>query len=770
MQLNEIKSFAADKPLGDPSLSSSPAAVTLSSPSQTVNIPDPGNAAGTLGCFVLSGGAATSVAIVNASSDPDPAGYFNLGATAQPAAEVSGAAPAIEPPITFDPTLAYVVISGLSVSGKLAGSFTIGGPATLGLDGSLCLDAGACMAFPRATPAQDAVKAAADGFRSVFALPELLAPPPNPPATLQVLTVGVQGALSLSLTLTASSLTGTLADAINDALSTTGLFSFSAAPAATVTVSVGASDGYRLFAQKVPGGTQFSVKKCLSTSLGLNGGVGLTVTVTSPELDALVDSAIDQLVQNDEGTLQRLLASAATAVSGLSAGDQPKLAALLAKFKISISDAGALQELQAKVADLKADIASRLQALVCAQFTYTWQRLTSQSIVARFSVPDAVLPKYHLDILRLDLTRLLAAGPADGVVVSRILGQELQQVDVGYGFSFGLAGFTFLKSWDSLTLKFIELDSSGGGQGTLRQYSFLGKRAYQADWLKASEDQYVELDASTSVALPSPDVSDFQIRLSIAFSWKNRLIRDIVSEVADHGALINAFASGDVAAAAASLVPADLAPTATGDALVSLTVSDAMLRQLLPTLMRGDYLTYLAPYAMARALPFYPSYPERADADRRTGAYAQVFADFLGLESVSPDTVAQLCAKEFGAQAGISPGLASAEGTLDVGWTARDVLAEADPGDVQDAVKNQVPGFFAQLQARAGDFHAVFPSCVSDFSTLAAQRYGCRVFAGMFVIAASMNPAWLARIPRTVQISWTDAAGKTRTTVAKQGS
>jgi hypothetical protein len=175
MQISELKSFAADKPRGDPSLAGSPVAVTLSTPSRTINIPDPANGAGGPGCVTRSGGAGMSVAIVNASSSPDPAGYFNLGADIEPAAEAPGGAPAIEPPITFDPTQADVVVSGLSVNGNLAATFPIRGPAAPGLDGSLCLDAGACMAFSRATPVPDAVKAATEGFKSVFALPDLFA-------------------------------------------------------------------------------------------------------------------------------------------------------------------------------------------------------------------------------------------------------------------------------------------------------------------------------------------------------------------------------------------------------------------------------------------------------------------------------------------------------------------------------------------------------------------------------------------------------------------
>jgi hypothetical protein len=763
---SDIKGFMPDRPLGDPTLPGSPVAVALNGPSQTINLPDPKDPSGTVGCFVVSACEKTTLAVVNSSSDPDDTGYFNLGADVHSAAEDPDQAPWIEPPVAFDPTLAYLVVGGLAVTFKGSATFPIGSPATLGLDGSLTLDAGACVGFPRATMASTALAALAPGLRTLFSPDDLLAAAPSPPASLVVLTFGVQGSLTLSLTLTASSLTSVMADSINAVLASTGVFQFTASPSLTVSVSVGVTDGYRVFAQKLPASTLFSVKKSLSTSLGLSASAGLTVTVASADLDALVDSAIDQWAGNAEGTLARLLASGAA----LADSDQPTLSALMTKLGLPTTPAGAVAALASKVSDLEADLTSRLEALVCAQFTYTWRRLTTRSIVAQFTVPDAVLRKYHSDILRLDLSRIMAADPADGIVVSRVIGQDSQEIQIGYGFSFGVAGYTFLKSWDTLDLKFVELDSTGPGLAPRHQYSFLGKRAYDVNWLKTSQENCVELDASTAASLATPDASDFQTRLSVAFTWKSCAFQDIAAEVVDHGAVLDAFASGDVTATLQDLAARGLALDATGDAVVSLVVPAAVLPQLVAVLTRGDFLTYLAPNAMARALYYYAPYPERADADRRTNVYAQVFADFLQLDDASQAPVAQLCAAEFRSSPGLSPGLAEAEGGENLPWTAQAIVADADPGDLQEAVKAKLPALFAQLRSPQGDFRAFFPACVGNFSDLAAQRYGCRVLAGALLMAASQNPSTLASLSRTVQFTWKDGKGAAHTLVAKPQS
>lgn len=759
--LRAIAGFAVDKPLKDPSLPSSPVSLGLNSVFSPVNLPNPANPAVTLGSFTVSAGAQASVAIINSSGDPDPVGYLNLAAGAPQEAEDPANGPVIEPPCAYDPGLAYVVITGLSVTGKLSGTFTIGGPAALGLDGSAALDASACTAFPSGSMAYASLSAAAANFRTVFSLAELLAPAPAPPCALQVLSFGVQAGLGLSLTLTAASMATTVADSLAAVLGQTGPFSFTAGPSASVTVSASATDGFRVFAQRAAGGTLFSVKKSLSTCIGLTAGAGLSVTVADADLDALVASVLDQTAGAADGTVRSLLAAAG--------GAAPALLGVVGKLGLPTTPGAEMQSLQNAWASLKTDLTQRIVAVVSAQFTYSWRRLTTQSLAAQFTVPDAVLPKYHADVLSLDLTRLMTEGAADGVLFTRILGQKVTEVDVGYGFSFGIAGYTFLKSWDSLTQKFVELDSTGGDGGTLRQFSFLGKRAYEASWLDSKQDNYVELDASTAAPLASPDASDFQAGLSVAFSWKGCGFRGILDTVADHGAVIGAL-DPDVAGAAQSFVAAGLPLDATGDALVSLVVPDAVLRQLLPTLTGSAYRQTIAPYAMARALPYYAPYAERNQVDSRTNAYAQVFADFLATQAgtLQTDTVGRLCSLHL-APPNATTGLASSESGEDVGWTAQNVVDSASQDDLQDAVVNRVPGCFSLLQARTGDFRTVFPSCVSDFSGLAGQAYGTRIFASMLFLAAGVNPAWQDRVPRSVLFSWKDEKG-THSIVTRQGT
>jgi hypothetical protein len=766
-----LAALAGGKLLGDPAVPGAPVSLQLPAQSHQVDLTTPTDPTSRLGSFAISADAAASVALIRQATDPDPAGYFNLAGGAATAADN---APSLQPPVPFDPTLAYVVVSAVKVSGQLTGRLAIGAAGTLALDGSGSLDASACMAFPRDTPAWAAVSTAVSQFKTIFSGSELAALTPvgsGLPAPWQVLSFGVQGQVNLALKLTASSLAGQAADAVNAVLNGSGPFRFDASAAATLAVTFGASDGFRLFAHRAaPGAVTFSLKKASSTSLGLTANLGLQVAVSDTDLDNFVNSVFEQAGGAAAGTVQALLAS--PAAGPLSAAQLQTVQALLAKFGAGNVVGRELAALQAKLAALRADLLGRISPVVAAQFTYSWQRLTSASLVARFTVPDAVLGAALPDILALNLDALLGRAAADGIVFATVLGETVRTLNVGYGFSFGLDGYTFFKSWDSLQTRFVELTSLAPAGGWLRRESFLGKRAYTSSWLDSTQCNYVELDAAMSAPSAAPALGDFHPALSLAFSWKNVPFAKILPVATDFGVVVGAFPTDDVLAARQALVDAGLDSGATGDVLVNLTVGSTTLRQLLPVLNGPEYRTQLAPNAMARALPFTAGFPERSDAGRRMQVYGAVFAGFLATEEIAADTIARLCQDELPrvtTGGGVSPSLINGETNAPVlAWTAQGTVTMADASSLQDAIVTQLPACFADLARTNGDFRQLFPDCVSNFSPLAAQSYGTRIFASLLLLAARITPQLQEQPTRTVQFTWADGA-TSRTVVARQG-
>ena len=61
------------------------------------------------------------------------------------------------------------------------------------------------------------------------------------------------------------------------------------------------------------------------------------------------------------------------------------------------------------------------------------------------------------------------------------------------------------------------------------------------------------------------------------------------------------------------------------------------------------------------------------------------------------------------------------------------------------------------------DFHSLFSDCNDQIAELAAQNFGCRIVAGILMLAASDTPGCLDGVVRSVQLSWKDSGGLSRT-------
>jgi hypothetical protein len=758
--LSILAGLATSKPIGDPSLPSSPATLALPAQNQTIALPN------SLGSFSVSAGAQAAFAVVNSASDANVDGYFDLEKSTPPAAQDPANAPLLEAPVPYDATQAYLVLTGLSATGKVADKLTVGANGAVGLGGNFALDISACTAFARTTPIWDALQAAAQNFKTVFSSAELQSLSPT-----ETVSLGIQGGLCLTLSLTYTSLAPALAETVASVLGAAGPFSFTAGPSATLSVTGQVTDGYRIYAQRPnPGATRFSITKQASTSLGLDGGLGLSVSVSEPDLDALITAAAAQLA----GVLAADLRAALAAGAGsLSLAQTQLVADVAAKLGLSDPTQSALSWLQTELAALATDLVGRITAKVSAQFTYTWQRLTSDALAVQFSVPDAALDAHLPAIVSLDLSAVTALNPPDGIVVTRLLGQTIQQIDVGYGFSFGVFGYVFLKSLDSAQTRFIELDTRTPQNGLLRQFSFLGKRGYTATWFGATQANSVELNAAMPAPLAAPTAGDFTVGLSVAFAWTGVDLGSILETLADHAVLIGASDSDSVPDTLAALSKSGVAAGLTGSATVSLVAPQAALQLLLPALTGPAYRTMYGPYALAWALPCtadVEQFAERAQGNRRGQAYAQMWSSFLATPNPDTSTVPRCCRADLPAIQCPGP-LVAAEGEDPNGrvWSAATIAAEASVADLQDAVLNQVPRALSLLQTRQGDFHTLFAACSDGLAELAAQPFGCRVLAALLRLAATQVPGGLGLLSRSVHITWSDS-GRTRSVVLKGGS
>lgn len=746
--LKSIRLFVDNPSLGDPTVPSAPIAIPISEQFSEVL-----SANGlTAGGVQVALGAETNLVFVNDVKDPNCEEFFNLGSLDQAAAEDPAAAPEISAPITFDATKAYVVLTGVSANGKLSGT---GGSAglSLGLDASADLSLATCTAFDRTTSINDAAVEVFNQFKTIFSVTDLGLLRAN-----ETLMLGFGGSLRLTLELAATSLADAVASGVLAALGRASPVTISAAPSATLKVIVEVTDGYRLYAQRgyASGDVLFSVRKTASRCLGVEGAVGIKAEFADAQvlLDAL-SAAFAAIL----GLPRQLVALALSdvGVDRLSANDQALVAKAVSLAKLGDPALPPWQNLKTALACAQERAEEVVPQKITASLAYTWRRLTSESDVARFRVTGSALAVFHTKILALDLSALIAAAKAGqpGIVFERFLGKRVNTVEIGYGFCFGLNEFTFLKSWDTRSSRYIWLSDYDGKV----QVSFLGRRGYDSTWMGRGSGHSVELNASMPhFTAPPPRPADFEVGFNVAFTWKEQAFVSILNDVADHAVMLQALPFADVTEAGNFLSTSPALLGQTGCVTASILVPPQVAQSILGQLSGPDTDLLLA-YAMARALPcgdFGRDFAARRNAESRMRAYAPIWGAFLANREMTLDTLGATAGTQL---ASVDANLARLEPDPQQlwGWSVRGIARNfggtAELLEACDELR-----FGCRKLARRGDagtdYH-VFEDASKASDELWADHFGARVFASLLFLGATREPGVLSRVERKVLFTWT---------------
>lgn len=742
--LSELKLFEKNPALGDPGLPVTPIAFKLSE-TQSADLTENG---AKVGAVSLEFSATTSIAFVNDAKDPDPEGLFDLQEPKDPAAEDPEAAPEIAPPIVFDATKAYVVLSGITATGKLAGEGT-SGALGLGLDASGQLSAAFCREVPRATTIRDATLGTFRAYKSIFHPADLQALGPG-----ETVTLGLGGKLKLGLDLTAASVADAIAGAVQGTLGK--LIAIETTGTAKISVSFEVEGGYRVYAQAAAaGGVQFTVRKATSRIIGVEGTVGVTAALKDPA--AIAQPLFDQLARIT-GLPPALLDKIEQSASVEALSDDEKKLFQKAVEKLGLDDPkiDAWQALKKAIEDAKKKVQALLEKKAEAAFTYTWRRTTKQTAVARFVLQGDALARHHANLLRLDIDAIRAdrASATNDVRFDRFLGKKVDTIETGHGFALGWGDFTLMKSWTTRSTRFIwqrDLDDRV-------QVAFLGKRGYEETWFGDKTTHVCEIDASTPhFSAPPPRPGDFELQLQATFTWKDNQFGDIAREVADHGLLIGALAGSDVSAATVALYQAGLPSRQAGQATVSIQVPAAATAALLAGIARGEDLLARA---LSRALPcgsYGENFEARRNVARRTAAYAPIWTELLRAKDLELDVIGRFAAAQLKDIDGSLSRNEDNNPTLRT-WSLRGIV-EINGGLARETQKiSLLLRALLDLHQRASSAEGlkVFETAAGNASPFCGDRYGARTFAALLYLAAEREPGLLPQIARKVSFTWKD--------------
>lgn len=753
----QLKAFAANPSLDDPSLPSTPVALGLSQDLAE----DLTQGGSKLGSAKISLQASAGLAIVNDPQDPNPEEFFDLGQKPEATSDDPTAALELAPPVKFDPAKAYLVFTGISAAGKLTGSANTSSLG-LGIDASGSLSLAMCVEYPRTTRVLAAAADLVDNFKTVFSQSDLLSLRPT-----ETLSLALGGTLKLSLQITAAGLADSLATAVQEALNVTGGVAVSASAALKIGVSFEVDAGYRLFAQSTPTlkTVRFSVRKTTSRIAQVDGSLGVEAKVKDPA--ALLKPLAGALAAFT-GLPGALVDKAAGAIpaNALTPAEMDLVNQAIDKLGLRDPKLDAWQALKNRIATAQQRLATLLTSKAQAAFRYTWSRTTNASAIAQFTLDTAALARHHANVLRLDLDALLA-DQAGGVTFDRFLGRKVDMIELGYGFGLSLGAFTFARGWDTRSTRYIiqtDLDRRA-------QIAFLGKRSYQAVWLDREEDYTVELNATMPHFSPVPvSAAEFEVGLQVTFSWPNRVFGDVLDDVADHGLVVGALDQTDVREAAVALTQAGVPALAKGTALVSLTLAPSTLPALLAVATGGDSDSLLAS-ALGRSMPcggFGLEFAARRDLAARTAAYAPVWAALLADPDMEPESLGALGNEKL-----FNVDRALARYELDAnqfwGWSVRGIARNNDGPAGLARLIAELPFALAALNNRGapGVTYTVFEDLVKGTSRAWGVRFGARTFASLLVLAAQRQPGLLRRTVRKVSFSWND--GTDRRLEFKQG-
>ncbi len=760
-KLKHLALFVKNPELDDPALPAAPIALGLSETREEALMED-GRRVGGVSVTV---GARAHLAVINDRGDPNTDGFLDLGGKGEPSADDPEAAPAIEPPVPYDPDRAYLVVTGASATGKLTGDAGTSA-LTVGLDASGELTLASCTAYPRTTRLVDAADDALEHFKTVFSLEDLLALRPN-----ETLMLGVGGRLSLSLEIPASCLGDAVAAGIEAVLARTFPIALNVAPTASLSLSAEIQDGFRLYAKRgdAEGGVEFSVRRAASRTLQLDGAAGIRVELTDGmALVSTLSATLARITGLPGALIDRALNDAPE--DSLSTDERAWVERAVDLLKLREPHRAPWKRLTEALRAMEKRAREVVPQKVTAGFRYTWRRITSESHLARFRLSPAMLAVHHADVLRLRLDPLmaLARGGTPGVSFDRFLGKRMQRVEIGYGFCFGVNEFTFLKSWDSRLSRYIwlrDLDERV-------QVAFLGRRGYESTWLGRSEGHEVEIDAAMPRFAPAPPRPlDFELGLHVAFSWKNRALAGITRDVADHAAALGVVSGDDHAELVQTFDQGLGAGAREGDAYVSLLVPPAVADVLLAHLAGAAGPRLLA-RALARALPcgeFGAEFAPRRDIEERMRVYGPVWEQILEQRITSLDRIGALASRQLKA---VEPRLARQESDAERfwGWSVRGLVRNAGGGAVMLRALEDLryAGGLLAGRGEAGATLSVFERALRAASPLWADRFGARTFGALLYLAADEIPGILRRVSRKVSLTWTEN-GCERVLLYKQG-
>lgn len=483
---------------------------------------------------------------------------------------------------------------------KGAATGTAGGLG-FGIDASL----GATLAQYRAHQPSDPVAAALISDVQGFLLPLR-------PADVQklgdgdILAFTVHGTLALHARLTWADALSAAITTLDERLGAPGASAIRLDASASVDVSLGVEDDFRLLFRRgsADGTTRVEVRKTRARSASLAAGFNLQASVADPEtLQQLLEAYASSRLGRPWAKVEALAGRVDSALSLDALSPEDRELAEAVGGRLGLADVRQeWQELRDRLTGLPGDLSARLrQALAArlkAEVRLEYSRVSSGEVVLACELRRDALERHHGQLLRGNLAELgqaLAAGRPGYTLI-----EYLNTKTVTKRLSFGVA--ISLGRWaaSGRDETFREWSRQADLAETHERRSFVGRRTYEAQWggrgyhyafgLGAAMDRF-----STG---RTANASEFGYSLSFGWSWREPLTATLMAEALDLANVWNVLPQEENEATMAAVLAQAGGPVLVE---VEVSISDDGVRSLLAVPPNRFEEAWVE--AMAAALP-----------------------------------------------------------------------------------------------------------------------------------------------------------------------
>lgn len=356
-----------------------------------------------------------------------------------------------------------------------------------------------------------------------------------------ILAFAVHGRLALHARLTWADALSAAISTLDERLGTPGASAIRLGMSASVAVSLGVEDDFRLvFRRGSAGGTtRVEVRKAKARNASLSAGFNLEASVADPAiLQQLLEAYATSRLGQPWAKVEALAGRIDSALNLDALGPEDRELAEAVGSRLGLADLRQdWQRLRDRLTGLPGDLSARLeQALAArlkAEVRLEYSRVSSGEVVLACELRPDALARHHGQLLRgnlADLTKALAAG-TPGYELIEYLKSETVTKRLSFGVSLSLGpwsasgqGETF-REWSRQT----DLDEKHERLG------FTGRRAYQATW--GDRTYRYALDFSAAMGRFSAgsraNANEFRYALSFGWSWHEPLSQAVLADALD---------------------------------------------------------------------------------------------------------------------------------------------------------------------------------------------------------------------------------------------